>query len=129
MQKIMLVESNESMKAILFRELSESNYNVLAFSDNREALEEVFEFHPDLVITNATSLTMSTSEFVVKVKELTHRSVPVLLCTGGDTKSVDFIKPFQEAGVDDILQKPFDFKTLLDTIENLMIGSVSSQIT
>jgi DNA-binding response OmpR family regulator len=122
MPRILQVEGDTHTSKLVTETLKQANYDVLSVDSIEEALEEISNYDPDLVITCAFNDSVGTSEFVKEIKKLTHNT-RVILHTGSDTKDVAFIQPLLNAGVDGVLQKPCNMKALLKEVETQLLFS------
>ena len=116
---IMVVDDEESLVEYLDVLLSSNGYRVSKFTSSLDALE-AFQETPDaydLVVTDQVLPNMTGAEMVEKMFQL-RSNLPVILCSGNNSLSDEFIK---KLGIKSVLQKPVSAKELLKEIKHLII--------
>jgi signal transduction histidine kinase/CheY-like chemotaxis protein len=118
-EKIVLLADDEIMLRDLLAELLESNdYNVIRVSSGVEALKVLTEeIKVDLAIIDYNMPEMNGLECIQKIREL-KLDMPIILSTG--SMSVEEQVNPEEAGIDVVLSKPYEFETMLATIQKLI---------
>ena len=119
-QKILIVDDEIDTIELVQSYLDKSsNYKFYQAQNGEEALNQVYQNNPDLVITDGMMPHMDGFEFVKKLKEHSnHRLLPVIMISG--LKSIqDRVKGI-EAGVDDFITKPFDIHELSARVKSLL---------
>lgn len=115
---ILVVENEEDVQNFLISTFSEK-YRVRIANNGKEALLEVREKEPDLIVSDVMMPEMDGYELCEKIKsnpETCH--LPILLLTAlGDNENI--IKGL-EFGADDYVSKPFSVKHLELRIEKLI---------
>ena len=123
-QTIMIVEDEEMLRDLAVHILSGEGYNVLAAKDGMEAVE-MFTKHRDevgLVVCDLGLPRLGGREVFLKMKEV-KASVRAIVASG-------YLEPAMrseilKAGVIDTIQKPYDFRELIEKIHSV-IGSPQS---
>jgi CheY-like chemotaxis protein len=115
---LFLVDDEQVLLDILKDSLSMSGYNVLTASTPEEALQELHNIVPDLIICdirfeNSDLDGLFIYEQVRKMSDLI--TVPFIFLSGVRDEQV--FKTGLELGVDDYITKPFNTETLLAVIE------------
>lgn len=117
--KIILLADDEIMLRDLLSELLESSgYNVIRVSTGVEALRVLTEeIKVNLAIIDYNMPEMDGLECITKIRELQF-NIPVILSSG----SVSFTEEidYKKLGISGVLSKPYEFETLLSTIQNLI---------
>ena len=112
---ILVVDDNADMREYLIGMLSQ-NYNVLAATNGREAMNVIQAQRPDLVISDIMMPEMNGFELLneLRRKENTSR-LPVIFLSAraGNEATIEGL----EAGADDYLVKPFSSKELLARVK------------
>ena len=118
-EKIILLADDEMMLRDLLAELLESNgYTVIKVSSGVEALKVLTEeIKVDLVIMDYSMPEMNGLECVNKVRKLKF-DMPIILSTGSLSLEKDF-NP-KKMGINSLLSKPYEFDTMLATIQQLI---------
>jgi DNA-binding response OmpR family regulator len=115
--RILLVEDEKKIADSLKKGLSEQNYNVHVAYDGIEGKKQ-FESHPfDLVILDINLPGLNGYSLCKKIRNR-NPSIPIVMLTALSATD-DKIEGF-DAGADDYIVKPFDFKELLVRIRALL---------
>jgi DNA-binding response OmpR family regulator len=108
-RKILVVDDTRNVQVLLSDFLGSQDFEVLAASDGREALDAVRDQHPDLILLDIMMPNMDGYQFI---GQLRHGSnVPVIMITAKQQES-DIIRGF-DLGADDYITKPFRLRELL----------------
>jgi len=111
-ERILFVDDEEQIRAVVDAILSKNGYQVTTFADGMQALAQ-FQKNPeqfDLVVTDMTMPSMTGAELAQKILALSPRT-PVILCTGQSELINREIA--MAMGVCDYLNKPILQETLL----------------
>ncbi|MFQ3598183.1 MAG: response regulator transcription factor [Chloroherpetonaceae bacterium] len=110
---ILLVEDDRRLSESLIRALSESGFEVSYAQDAEHVLMQLSQLRVDLVITDIMLPGINGIELCKRLKAQ-QPALPVIMLTAlGETD--DKLSGFN-AGADDYLSKPFDFRELLARI-------------
>ncbi len=115
--RILLVEDEKKIADSLKKGLSEQNYTVEVAYDGDEGRRLFENYHFDLVILDINLPGMSGFALCKKIRNR-NPSIPVVMLTALSATD-DKIEGF-DAGADDYIVKPFDFKELLVRIRALL---------
>ncbi|HKR13004.1 MAG TPA: response regulator, partial [Pyrinomonadaceae bacterium] len=119
-RKLLLADDSATIQKVIDLTFADEGVRVIAVSSGREALEQLEEFAPDIVLADVHMPSPSgyeVCEYVKTNEKLKH--VPVMLLVGS-------FEPFDEAearrvGADDILTKPFQsIRRLIDRVGALV---------
>jgi DNA-binding response OmpR family regulator len=113
MNKVLIVEDDETIRDGIANFLSENNFMVDTVSDGAMALESVKKNPPDLVILDL-GLPKISGESVCQEIKKTFPNLPVIILTAKNQKT-DIISGFN-LGADDYISKPFDLEELMARI-------------
>lgn len=115
---ILLIEDNEELREFT-KETFRDSYTILEADNGEKGLEMARENVPDLVLCDIMMPGLSGLEVCRRLKADTlYSHIPILLLTARST--VPQVIEGLEAGADDYLIKPFDFKVLELKISNLI---------
>ena len=114
--RVLVVEDDEDIVDVLRRTLRAEGYEVRAALDGPEALEDLDEFAPDLIVLDLGLPGMDGMEVMDRVRESSE--VPVLMLTARADPE-DRVAGL-DTGADDYLTKPFDRAELLARIRALL---------
>jgi len=118
-ERILVVDDEEQILAMVKQMLSRFGYHVETCNSSREALN-LFRFNPhkfDLIITDMTMPKMTGFELSKKIKSI-KPLIPIILCTGfseGITK-----EELKTAGIDGLIMKPVVRKDLVKMIRDIL---------
>ena len=113
---ILVVEDEEVVRDLMVQLLQIGGYSAMAVDNGLDAITSFKEEHFDLVFTDFRMPGMSGADVTRAIKAFDSR-IPVVVVTGWDPET--FREELQGAGVDHILQKPFDMDDLLNLVSSL----------
>lgn len=114
--EVLLVEDDPTNRTMITRRLRRNDFTVRETATAEEALEEIRNDHPDIVLMDLSLPEMNGYEATRKLKgnERT-KSIPVIVVTANAMER-DREKAF-EAGCDEFVTKPVDIDELTEKIE------------
>lgn len=117
--KIMVVEDEASIAALLEYNLSKEGFSVTVANDGEEALIKIDEDRPDVVVLDWMLPNVSGIEVCrrLRAKQET-RSIPVIMLTAR-AEEADKVRGF-DMGADDYLVKPFSMSELTARIRAVL---------
>jgi len=131
LQKILLVEDNPDMVVALRMPLEATGYQVFVATTGQDALRQVKEINPALIVLDVMMET-STAGFQVSLQlrspdprseYAAYRHIPILMLTAiHTTTSLRFGPDEVYLPVDDFVDKPVDPDVLLDKVRGLLEG-------
>lgn len=122
--KILVVEDEPKVAAYLKKGLEESGYDIDLANDGLQGLEYVRKNSYDLVLLDLIMPHMNGIELSYKIKSISPHTPIIMLTALSSTE--DKLDGF-EAGADDYMVKPFEFRELLARIKvvSKRVGSSS----
>ncbi len=117
---ILVVDDEARLRDVVRLNLEMEHYNVLEASNGVEALEQLREHLPDLVVLDVMMPEMDGFETLRHIREVS--TVPVIMLTVRQTEQ-DKIRGL-DLGADDYLAKPFSPRELLSRIRALLRRSL-----
>lgn len=121
--KILVAEDEPIMLKTIELRLKKDGYDVIAVSDGREALKQIRENTPDLLITDIMMPYSSGLELVGAVKQELASPIPVIILSAMGQEDV-VVKAFK-LGADDFLNKPFSPNELSLRVKRLFGKTMS----
>lgn len=115
--RILLLEDEPKVSALVKRGLTAERYAVDISADGREGLEYAEAYPYDLILLDLMLPSLSGVEVLQRIRR-TNQYVPILVLTARDSVD-DKVKLF-EIGADDYLTKPFAFAELLVRVKALL---------
>lgn len=122
MAHILVVDDEPAVRRALERALKLESYEVEMAADGREALDRLAERPADAVILDVMMPGVDGLEVCRRLRAAGDRT-PILMLTARD--AIDDRVQGLDAGADDYLTKPFDFKELLARLRALARRSVA----
>lgn len=115
---VLLVEDSSTARLQMRKILERWNFRVTTASNGREAWAEMKRFKPDIVVSDIDMPEMTGLELLELIRsDLVLVDVPVILITGSAELH---LKAGKKAGINGLLAKPFDEKTLVEQIRYIL---------
>lgn len=117
-KKILIIEDDDKIRALLERFLTAKGYEVIWASDGLDGLNKFNNKNPDLVLLDTILPTLMGLDVCALIKKTkAGRNTPVIIMTS----VINRAKKFQlEIKPDHILIKPFQYSEMLSAIEKLL---------
>ena len=115
-KKILVVEDEESLRLLYEEELGAEGYDVLTAENGREAIRELEEGKPDLIILDIVMPVMDGIEALGRILRK-KRSIPIILNTSYSAYRDDFMSWAADAYVtksSDLTELKIKIKELLE---------------
>ena len=116
--RILLVEDNKEL-LMLMKTMLSSHYHIITATNGNEAMKEVLNEEPDLIVADVMMAEMDGNELTRQIKgseELNH--LPIILLTARNSE--EDRKESMLLGADDYICKPFRLGDLMLRINNLV---------
>lgn len=124
MEKLLIIDDDESIKESLRITLSQVGYKVFVAEDAERGLEQFDRFHPDLIICDLKLPGMNGIEFLKRVKSC-NRYIPFIIITAYED-SHSTIEAIQQ-GAYDYFEKPLEVEKLKVTVRRALEGRKISE--
>ena len=126
MHKILIIEDDENIRALISYNLVSNNYKVVETEDGRKGLEMALREKPDLILMDIMLPGMDGFEICKALRD-SGSSVPIIFLTA---KNRDLDKVIGlESGADDYMTKPFSVHELNARIKAVLRRSELSHDT
>jgi len=112
---IVVVDDSDSLRRIISDHLHSIGYEIRAFRNPLEALSDIREKEPTLVITDQNMLEMTGVELMHKVREF-QKAMPFIFVTA-HTKIHEMVAPYSRTYV---LEKPFVYADLEEVVDKAL---------
>ena len=114
-KKILLIEDEESLRLLYEEELKAEGYEVLCAGNGKEALRQLEEVKPDLIILDIVMPVMDGMETLGQIMGR-ERKIPIVIHTSYPGYREDFMSWAADAYV----AKSSDLRVLKETIRDLL---------
>lgn len=119
--KILLVDDEENVRNALKRVLKREGYEVYSAPGGAEALAQLKNISPDVIISDFLMPEMNGIEFLNRAREILPEVVRIILTAHADVQMA--VKAINEAGVYRLLTKPWD-----DAELKIMLNQINEHI-
>ena len=125
MASIMIIEDDANLRQILQTIVDQAGYEVRLATDGKDALEQIHDNLPDLVITDIIMPETEGIEVILYLRK-NHPEVRVIAMSGGGRLGADhYLDMAHEFGAHITIAKPFEKRTMLDAISQLLTTAQS----
>jgi DNA-binding response OmpR family regulator len=117
MNKVLLLDNDESVLDMMQEALSYGGFEVKAISQTNNIIPEIDTYHPDLVILDYILTGINGGELCHQIKaNKKTRDLPVVLVSAYPR----VLRSLGDYGADDFISKPFDLDDFLGRIQKLV---------
>ncbi len=109
MALLMVVEDDEETRKMMVKFLNHNGYEVIEAENGMNALSKIGKVAPDVILMDISMPKMNGIEATKKIKEMDIPSFVIMLTALSDEK---VLEEAANAGADDFLMKPVNFKLL-----------------
>ena len=116
--RVLLVEDTENLRYAFGLLLRMHGYEVREAKDGKEALECLAEFRPQVILTDLMMPVMGGQELIGRLRANPQTAaIPIVAITADATEQAD--RQAREAGARQVIIKPINLPTLLESIRDL----------
>lgn len=118
-RKVLIVEDDEAISQLVKEALDAAGFQTDCVRDGVEAINQVLESKPDIVVLDLTIPRLSGFEICAMVrKSRTVGLTPIVVISGRDSQN-DKLQAF-EIGADDYVTKPFSIRELVARVQAVL---------
>jgi len=117
--RIVLIDDDHQIVALLTEVLSHHGHQVMAAADGRVGLRLIAEHHPDLVITDIFLPEIDGLEVIWRLRNEPGLKV-IALSGGGQLGDLQFLKHARLFGAIRTMTKPLDLDALVRVVDELL---------
>ena len=110
MTKILIADDSKELADFIATELQLNNFETAITSSRAEFITQSAVFKPDIILFDVLFNGYDGREWCKNIK--TASNVPVIL----SSVTADLLVDFDQCKADDVIEKPFEIKTLVDKI-------------
>jgi chemosensory pili system protein ChpA (sensor histidine kinase/response regulator) len=116
---ILIVDDSLSVRNTLSNLMNDAGYTVVTARDGLDALNQIKQKHPDLILTDMEMPRINGLELATQIKGQSEtQNIPIIMITSRTThKHRELAK---KAGVDQYLTKPYSENELMDSMISLL---------
>lgn len=122
LKKVLIVDDNRINQVVTQRILEKRDFECLVAASGEEALELLKVQHVDVVLMDVNMPGMNGMETTVKIREF-NKDIPVIALTAVEVGELK--DEILQAGMNDIINKPYDIPQFFDTIFRNMLQPVA----
>jgi two-component system alkaline phosphatase synthesis response regulator PhoP len=127
MAKILVVEDQEEIAALLKFKLKNSGYDVLLAENGKNGLESARNNSPDLIVLDVMMPVMNGVEMLKALKSDDNlKSIPVIMLTAQSSEPA-VVEGFK-LGADDYITKPFRTQEFVARVEAVLSRSKKTKV-
>ena len=119
-KKVLIAEDSSVIQNLTKKILQIQNYDIFSAKNGVQVLDMISKDQFDIILMDINMPKMDGMECARQIRALDderNSQIPIVAITGNAMNySMD---DFKEAGINDYLQKPLNFDTLVDTVKNL----------
>jgi DNA-binding response OmpR family regulator len=120
MQKILVLDDQADIRDIVETYLGLQHFDVMTASSKNEFFEKLVSFEPGLVILDVMLGVDDGRAICREIKSGPYGNIPVILFSANPA----LLSNFRECNADDVLEKPFDLKVLLNSVQRNLVPSL-----
>lgn len=117
---VLIAEDDPDILALVARLVERAGHNVIRAMDGQEALKQLFDRRPDLVMLDVGMPKLDGWQVLERIREVSD--VPVLMLTA-ESQEVDKVRGLRQ-GADDFVTKPFSRQELAARVDALLRRSL-----
>jgi len=119
MSKILVIDDEPGIRAIMCSALEAAGYEVVGFAEGGGAIEHVREESADLLITDIFMPEVEGLETIREIRRL-RPDMPIIAISGIDLEGADYLGFARKFGAAATLRKPFWPTDLLDLVSRVL---------
>jgi two-component system chemotaxis response regulator CheY len=119
MSKVLVIDDEPGIRAIMCSALEAAGYEVVGFAEGGGAIEHVREESADLLITDIFMPEVEGLETIREIRRL-RPDMPIIAISGIDLEGADYLGFARKFGAVATLRKPFWPTDLLDLVSRVL---------
>lgn len=117
MKKILIIDDDRIIRLLLAKLLNTEGFDVIFADDGVKGLEKILSGEVDIILMDFNLGEMTALDLLELMKK-NNVSKPVILISAFDKKDIE--KTTSIFGVNEVVQKPFTNKELVDTVKRVI---------
>lgn len=123
-QCILVVDDDGDVRELVCRMLEQDGYRAVSAGSGRQALEQLDELSPDLVITDVVMPDVDGLEVLLWLRHLSPRPGTVVMSGGGRSGPDIYLDTARRLGASAVLRKPFTRAEMLEAVHKVLDRSL-----
>lgn len=119
MSRILVVDDDDLIRRACKLLLGSKDHQVTFANDGAQALRQLADFRPDILITDIYMPEMNGLELIAKVREIAPGTGIIAFSGGGQFRDVGGLVMARSLGADVCIEKPLKRTTLLEAVDRL----------
>ncbi len=120
MARILIIEDEDQARRMLHQALVRAGYEVVEARDGNEGMEHFRARPTDLIITDILMPEKEGLETIMDLRQEFPGVKIIAMSGGGRTGNMNFLDVAKRLGAQRAMQKPFELRELLATIDELL---------
>lgn len=116
--KILVAEDEAMLRKTIEMKLKKEGYEVVVTTDGKQAIEELEQANPDVIVTDIMMPYASGLEVINFVRQKLNRKTPIIILSAMEQEKV--VMEAFELGADDYITKPFSLNELAIRVKRLI---------
>lgn len=112
MATVLVVDDEVAITEFLTETLQEEGHLVQVCHNGAQALEQIYQAEPDLVLLDINMPIMSGDQVLFSLRSNSHTHLPVIVLSARN-----HVDQYLQVGATAVLEKPFEIATLLEMID------------
>jgi len=120
MKKILIVDDDDLIRELLYEILESNGYHVIEAENGNRALEILENESVNLIITDIIMPDKEGIETIIEIKKKLPKTKIIAMSGGGQLDANSYLSIAKKLGVTKTISKPFDPKSLLNIVSELL---------
>lgn len=121
MQKILIVDDSRDLADFLTVLLQLHNFEVETALSKTVLMDKLDTFKPDLILLDIVLRHIDGRELCKEIKNnCLYKKIPIILLSANP----EFLKGYEVCEANDVIEKPFDIKTIIDKINMHIVSPI-----
>jgi CheY-like chemotaxis protein len=117
---ILVVDDNDDVRELVCRMLEQDGFQAVPARGGREALENIAQHPPDLIITDVVMPEVDGFEVLLKLRTLVPQAPTLVISGGGRVGPEIYLETAKRLGARAVLQKPFTRAEMLSAVHQVL---------
>lgn len=125
--KILVIDDDAMVRRMVGRVLASEGHDVVSAENGRRGMAAVHQQRPQIVVTDLIMPEQEGMETIVAIRRDNPDTKIIAMSGGVAVGNIDLLKMAQLLGADDVIEKPFRARDLLDRVRAVAEGLTTSE--